>query len=666
MTARDNRRIFSDAQKAELLEAASYRCQGDKCPNPDLSDGQAYQFHHEKRHADGGLTSVFNGRVLCVPCHRNITAPTVYDNLRSVWDSLRRWQQDALTRFVESDEQRIFVLEAAPGAGKTLFAACASRFELDSHSDIMHVICIAPWKPIIASMRKAFGKLEMDVRDKFHYDKKRGCLQLPPQGDVTLDTYAGFCNEQTVNVLKAWQAKYGFRFMLILDEVHHTNALDGKWGPYATEIAEMASKLVVMSGTYFRSDRKAISFLEYTDDGPRVDYQITYPECIANRYVRQVAFRYCDPVLSVFRNMQKNCKSYQPSKIPKGAFKLLATAKRELLHPKGEHVAWMINEAWKELQRFRSKWPDAACLVVCQSGTNESEERAIHEVAKRIRDITGQTAVVVTSDDAASHGRLSAFSEDGCRDAFLCAIRMVSEGVDIPRIRVVLFLSYTDSEMLFRQIVGRGLRYIEGKEDDTAALVVLPRFPVMAEFAERFQDEVAIGAADIKTTLPEPTKGTGEGESLSICKKCMESPCRCYVVIGSEAGSAGGIFADAYVPEKFIQRAKLIADSNRSHEHVNVVQMGDFLHKAATIDDSPIDIDSESSKELHLRNVKNIVEKIARFHYGGEIGQAWVEEVHRPYYVTSIDEIRGTWKASQIKELERSMRDRFLEVLTHG
>jgi superfamily II DNA or RNA helicase len=416
-----------------------------------LSNGKRFEFHHEKRHADGGLTSVFNGKVLCVECHKKVSDFVGHVNLTSVWDSLRQWQRDAVTRFTESDDQRMFVLEAAPGAGKTLFAACASRFELDSHSEIMHVICIAPWKPIIASMRTAFGKLKMDVRDRFHYDRKLGCLQIVPQGDVTIDTYAGFCNQDTVDVIRSWQERYDFKFMLILDEVHHTNAMDGKWGPFATEIASMASKLVVMSGTYFRSDRKAISFLEYRSDGPRVDYQITYPQCVASRYVRKVAFRYCDPPITMFRHSKRDCKVYTPSKIPKAASKMLSVAKREILNPNGDHVKWMISEAWGELQRFRKKWPDAACLVVCQPGSGESEERTIHEVAKRITETTGHVPAVVTSDDAASHNRLTAFAGETATDPFLCAIRMVSEGVDIPRIRVVLFLSYTDSEMLFRR-----------------------------------------------------------------------------------------------------------------------------------------------------------------------------------------------------------------------
>lgn len=667
--AKDQRRLFSDTQKCELLEAASHKCQGESCTNRDLSNGQKYEFHHVKRHADGGLTSTLNGMVLCVECHRKAVPCDETASLGSVWGILRDWQKEAVSRFIKSDS-RVFVLEAAPGSGKTLFAACVARYELDSESEVSHVICVAPWKPILVSMQKAFGLMKLDVRDKFHYDRKRGELQVITQGDVTLDTYSGFCNQDTVNVIKAWQARHGFKFMLILDEVHHTNIVSGTWGPYAEEVASLAAKIVVMSGTFFRSDSRAISFLEYEESGPRLDYQIRYPECVAMRYVRSVAFRFCDPELVVYKHRLNGTKRHVLSKIPRSSAKMLAAAKFELLNPKGDHVAWMITEAWRELQRFRTKWPDAACLVVCQSGGGKesSDERMIHEVARRISELTSQQSVVVTSDDAASHGRLSAFSTNGATDPFLCAIRMVSEGVDIPRIRVVLFLSYTDSEMLFRQIVGRGLRYIDGKEDDTAALVVMPRFPVMADFAERFEEDVRQGIADVRFVPPDGRPGPGGGGPWEPrqCDTCGETPCCCFVVVDSESGEGGGRYSDTNVPERFIQKAKVIADSSHAHAHINTVQMGDFLHKAASIDALPVSLDCEGNKELLLRNVNNIVGKIARFKYSGEISECWRREVHQQNGIETIDEIRGTWRAAQIQDLVDRLKTRFVEVLTHG
>lgn len=670
---KDSRRIFTDAQKAEILASAGYQCQGPDCSDRDLRN-KGYQFHHVAPHSEGGLTSIYNAQVLCIECHKAIHKTKLFSamsgTLDSVWSVLREWQKEAFDRYVENDDQRVFALEAAPGAGKTLFAAVATRYELDNHPEITHVICIAPWKPIIESMRKSFGSLLMEVRDGFHYDRKAGILQRPPLGDVTLDTYAGFCKQDTVDVLRDWIERYQFRFMLILDEVHHTNICDGSWGPFATAIAEMASKVLVMSGTYFRSDNKAISFLSYEDNRPVTNYRITYSECVQKRYVRQVAFRVCDPQLEFYSASTGKCKTIATSRIPKVSSKMLAKAKKEILDPQGLHVGWMINEAWTQLQMMRKKWPDAACLVVCQpKNTTSSEVKMVHAVAKRIAEITGCIPPTVTCDDKASHNRITSFrgtEHNPCYEPFLCAVRMVSEGVDIPRIRMVLFLSYTDSEMLFRQIVGRCIRYINGKEDDTAACVVYPRFPVMSEFAERFEAESKQGQLLMEPVQPTQRVMSGEEYESSACLQCASSPCVCFEVVGSEIGDNGGQFGGEHVHERFIRRAKVICDSSSTHQHANVVQLADILQRDAALGDLPVSLDLDDCKEQRLRNVRNTICKIALHGYRNDVSAAYTQELHHRFNVNTLEEIRATWRLDQIATLETELRNRLREVLVHG
>lgn len=664
---KDSRRIFTDAQKAEILASAGYQCQGADCSDRDLRN-KGYQFHHVAPHAEGGLTSIYNAQVLCVECHKTIHKTKLSNastgTLSSVWSILRDWQKEAFERYVDNDDQRVFALEAAPGAGKTLFAAVATRYELDNHPEITHVICIAPWKPIIESMRKSFGSLLMEVRDGFHYDRKAGVLQRPPLGDVTLDTYAGFCKQDTVDVLRDWIDRYQFRFMLILDEVHHTNICDGSWGPFATAIAEMASKVLVMSGTYFRSDNKAISFLRYRNELPVVDYSIDYRRCVQQRYVRQVAFRVCDPRLEFYSAFSGKCRFLATSNIPKASLKMLSKAKKEILDPQGKHVAWMIQEAWNQLEMMRRKWPDAACLVVCQpKNTSSSEVRMVHAVAKRIAEITGWTAPTVTSDDKTSHGKINNFRQGS--DPFLCAVRMVSEGVDIPRLRMVLFLSYTDSEMLFRQIVGRCIRYINGKEDDTAACVVYPRFPVMSDFAERFESESKQGRL-LMEPVQQSRPSTQPESEHSVCMQCGSSPCMCFEVVGSDIGDNGGQFGGEHVHERFIRRAKVICDSSSTHQHANVVQLADVLQRDAALGDLPVNLDLDDCKEQRLQNVRNALSKIAVHGYGNDLSATYQHELHHKHNITTLDEVRATWRLEQIAMLETDLRNRLREVLTHG
>lgn len=654
---KDPKRFLSDSEKAECLASAGYKCQGVNCIDRDLRN-KNHEFHHIKMHAELGATTRYNTSVLCVDCHRKehkkqrerLFSP-------SGWNSLRQWQRDALDRFVEMQDQSQFVLEAAPGAGKSRFAAFAAQYAI-TEMGIDHVVFIAPWLPILTSVKRNFDPLGLCPRDKFHYDKKRGILQRRPNVDVTLDTYAGFCNQTTIDVIDQWQreSSSGWRFMLILDEVHHTNTVNGKWGPYVERIANMASKLLVMSGTFFRSDNRPIAFLEYEKERPKTHFAIGFAECVRNRFTRQVSFRFHNPVIEFAKREERKIVKKKLENIPVAASRMLTKAKEEILKPDFVHVEAMITEAWKELQAMRRKWSDAACLVVCRPGSGADEERQVHAIEARIKALTGHSPTVVTSDDSLSRGKLDAF--DKSHDPFLCAIRMVSEGVDIPRIRMVLFLTYTDSEMLFRQIVGRCCRYIDGKEDDTAAMVILPKFRVMADFAERFEGESKQGLLNMK---PKTSCGGGdELPPLAVCKHCNCDPCVCYTVIDSHTGEGGGMIAASNVAEEFVQRAKLIRDSSSAHQHANAVQLGDALQRNASMG-SLVVSNVEDHRAMLFKHIEAKVKKIARLIYGSDYAACWRKEVHERTGST-MDEIRSIWRTEDIAKLNEQLRTRLAEV----
>ena len=74
------------------------------------------------------------------------------------------------------------------------------------------------------------------------------------------------------------------------------------------------------------------------------------------------------------------------------------------------------------------------------------------------------------------------------RTEWLVAVRMVSEGVDIPRLRVGVFATTTTTDLFFRQAVGRFVRWMPGIRDQRAWLF-LPDDPRLraraAEIAEQ-------------------------------------------------------------------------------------------------------------------------------------------------------------------------------------
>jgi hypothetical protein len=83
-------------------------------------------------------------------------------------------------------------------------------------------------------------------------------------------------------------------------------------------------------------------------------------------------------------------------------------------------------------------------------------------------------AEVVVSDDPDASKKIASFS--GGTRPWLVAVRMVSEGVDIPRLRVGVYASTVVTELFFRQAVGRFVRWTKGLPSQKA-YVYLPDDP---------------------------------------------------------------------------------------------------------------------------------------------------------------------------------------------
>jgi hypothetical protein len=92
----------------------------------------------------------------------------------------------------------------------------------------------------------------------------------------------------------------------------------------------------------------------------------------------------------------------------------------------------------------------------------------------------------VLSDDKDADLQLKEFRKGV--DPWIIAVRKVSEGVDIPRLRVCVYMSNVITEMFFRQVVGRVVRYTPGIQNQEA-FVYIPADSRLVEMALRIQEE---------------------------------------------------------------------------------------------------------------------------------------------------------------------------------
>ncbi len=130
----------------------------------------------------------------------------------------------------------------------------------------------------------------------------------------------------------------------------------------------------------------------------------------------------------------------------------------------GEWLPSVLRQAVERLADVRRHQPDAGGLVIA---IDQDHARGI---AAMLRRDFGQHAVVVTSDDPEASARITQYAAG--REPWLVAVRMVSEGVDIPRLRVGVYATTVTTDLYFRQAVGRFVRWVPGIRDQRAWLFI--------------------------------------------------------------------------------------------------------------------------------------------------------------------------------------------------
>ncbi len=288
-----------------------------------------------------------------------------------------------------------------------------------------------------------------------------------------------------------WAAKVGADMLVIIDEAHHLGE-DLAWGAGFRRAFTPARRWLLLSGTPFRSDATAIPGVRYDRDGVVVpDVSYTYAEAVADRICRPVAFVTFDGTLSWRSGEDVIESSFETVLTPREASRRYRTAISTEL-PDG--LPRILREADAKLRALRGGADrDAGGLAVAADATHA------RRIANLLAEVTGRAPLVVLHTEANAARKLADFR--GSREPWIVAVNMVSEGVDIPRLRVGVYATAAKTPLIFRQIVGRFVRTTPGRGAEPSWLY-LP--------ADR---TLRAHAADVESELRHALRGSdGEGE----------------------------------------------------------------------------------------------------------------------------------------------------------
>ncbi|HEV8463003.1 MAG TPA: DEAD/DEAH box helicase [Gaiellaceae bacterium] len=351
---------------------------------------------------------------------------------------LRRWQKTALDQFVAAPTPD-FLAVATPGAGKTTFALTAARHELAIKPG--RLIVVAPTAHLKTQWAHAASAFSLHLDPA--WSPADGALPADMHGIVT-----SYQQVATSAKLLRGPSKDAF---VIFDELHHA-ADDRAWGSAILDAFGGARRRLALSGTPFRSDTRAIPFVTYEGDEAVPDYEYGYGDALSDgRVVRPVYFPTTNGQMEwAAPDGSIHSASFDDRLDAQRSAQRLRTA----LSLDGEWLPSVLRSAHARLTEVRKEQPNAGGLVIA---TDQEHARGIASLLwSRFR----VRAQIATSDDPQASDHIANFATSS--DPWLIAVRMVSEGVDIPRLRVGVFATTTTTELFFRQAVGRLVRWTRG------------------------------------------------------------------------------------------------------------------------------------------------------------------------------------------------------------
>ena len=492
----------------------------------------------------GGPTETWNGQALCSTCNQQKGMTYDFTGVYPSGYKPRDWQHEFLiSEEVRGDgtplgfianavrqattpteaERKAYVLNAFPGTGKTKAAMAAAKY-LRLHNVIDTVVYLVPSDNLRHGAAQESERFSIPLRE----GKKDAIFDFQYEYGVVL-TYHQIGNPQYQNLLRNYCDTR--KVMVIADEMHHLGD-NLRWGDAYSNTFGKALVTLLTTGTPFRSDGARIPGVDYVDRPGKnmaecvCHYSYGYAEALQDGAVRPVNFKPWNGTVSwkartlngqeVSHAIGENLRDVYPA--PEYELKKVRSLEGDRRWhvfdtprdtDKAKYLLEQLAAADQKLLSLRkANHPWAGGLIVARD-TEHADE-----IARLMEQITGQAPEIVHSKDTDSASRLRRFTgkpeygynREVTRKRWLVSVGMVSEGVDIPFLRVLVWATNISAPLRFYQIVGRVLRKESGVEFQDAE-VFIPEEPSWWELAQTMRE--AVGIYRIKQDRKEGGGGTG-------------------------------------------------------------------------------------------------------------------------------------------------------------
>ncbi len=379
---------------------------------------------------------------------------------------LRQWQAECINlahqQYLTGNTH--FMCLATPGAGKTMTASQLAKLLFDENQ-IDLVICLSP-SLIVADDFKD----ELETQTGKRLDGKLGSsgCSLTYQAMLTLSK-------------EFWKLLLDFRVFVIFDEIHHCAGGDlhnaNAWGErIISEIQGKASFTLALTGTPWRSDKIPIALANYCEDQHiHCNYSYGLNQAITDRVCRK-------PRITLIDNNQIFLKQGNEGNYYNSFADLLEKSECSYqgLVESEALMTYMIRQANKKLNQLRKITPNAGGLVVA---TSVAHARQIHHL---LESTFNEKADIATYQEDEPLSIIKKYKHS--KKKWIISVGMISEGTNIPRLRVCCHLTRVKTELHFRQVLGRILRVDSQSHEE--GFLYIPAEPTLIEYAHRIAKDI--------------------------------------------------------------------------------------------------------------------------------------------------------------------------------
>jgi hypothetical protein len=490
-----------------------------------LLDERTFHCAHLRPHSDGGPPILDNLQAWCAPCNLTWGNKTVVDTRAGM--ILRDWQEEALLIALERlAADRVTTIMAAPGAGKTLFAATV--FREGFHAGLWkRAVILVPRFTLVRQWKESWESthIALDIEEA----AQASGIEIRGMHGVAA-TYQRLLTDSTCD--RFARAAEQEDTLLILDEVHHLGEPAGGGNPaagWSKAVCRFAGDVrtrirvrgvLNLSGTLFRTSlRERISTVHYRDvDAEHIealaDYKITSEQLVRDRLLRA-------PDLWRVGATIEHVDLRDGMVSTNAIADLNADAARGLLTKINTNPAWIpafVRVVLDELEKRYRDLGKAPLKALIVTPFQPIAKQYADEVNRQMRQrgLIPFAESVVSDDGTDGYRRLHAFRTSR-QPGVLCTVGMAGEGFDCPEICVIGYATRILTPLYVRQVLARGQRVCETERQRgkrlTVAVVVPDHDVILDVFREVLTPMVHVAETTAPSVASQTPRPPGSGST---------------------------------------------------------------------------------------------------------------------------------------------------------